>query len=129
MQCIYLYGEVMGLQRAVPYQGHETVVDLLKRTGGITPEAAPSEVYVVRTHVTDIKRPEIFHVDLRAITLEHDERTNVRLEPFDQVHVGATKRAGVLKCVQPWLRPAFQKLWSWLPSPEKTPDAAPLQEQ
>src|SRR5262249_4409135 len=49
-QWIYLFGEVTGLQRAVPYQGQETVVDLLQRTGGITQGAAPEEVYVIRTH-------------------------------------------------------------------------------
>ena len=81
-QCIYLFGEVNGLQRAVPYQGQETVLDLLKRTGGITKGAAPDEVYVVRTHVGDNKRPEVFHVNLPAIVMKHDERTNLRLLPL-----------------------------------------------
>jgi len=118
-QCIYLFGEVMGSQRAVPYQGQETVLDLLQRTGGITPGAAPEEVYVVRTHVGEGEgeRPEIFHVDLRAIVLKHDDRTNLRLQPFDQDHVGATRRAGLQKCVPPWLRPLYQELCGWLPLP------------
>jgi len=115
-QCIYLFGEVMGSQRAVAYQGQETVLDLLQRTGGITPEAAPEEVYVVRTHVSDGKRPEVFHVDLQAIVLKHDDKTNLRLQPYDQVHVGATRRAGVQKCVPPWLRPCFQCLCGWVPT-------------
>jgi protein involved in polysaccharide export with SLBB domain len=112
-QYIYLFGEVMGLQRAVPYQGQETVMDLLQRTGGITQGAAPAEVYVVRTHVTDGKRPEVFHVDLRSIVLKGDDRTNLRLQPFDQVHVGATRRAGLQKCVPPWLRPFYCGMCGW----------------
>jgi protein involved in polysaccharide export with SLBB domain len=116
-QCIYLFGEVMGSQRAVPYHGQETVLDLLQRTGGITSGAAPEEVYVVRTHVSDGQRPEVFHVDLEAIVLKHDDKTNLRLQPFDQVHVGATRRAGLQKCVPPWLRPCYQRVCGWLPMP------------
>ena len=103
-QCVYLFGEVTRSQRAVPYHGQETVLDLLQRTGGITPGAAPEGIYVVRTHVGDAKRPEVFHVDLQAIILKHDDSTNVRLLPFDQVHVAATRRAGVQKCLPPWLQ-------------------------
>jgi protein involved in polysaccharide export with SLBB domain len=116
-RCIYLVGEVVGSERAVPYQGQETVLDLLQRTGGITPGAAPEEVYVVRTHMSDGRRPEIFHVDLESIVLRHDDSTNLRLQPFDQVHVGATRRAGLQKCVPPWLRPCYQRLCEWLPMP------------
>jgi protein involved in polysaccharide export with SLBB domain len=115
-QCVYLFGEVIGLQRAVAYHGQETVLDLLQRTGGIKPGAEPEDVYVVRTHVGDNKRPEVFHVDLRAIVLQHDQRTNLRLQPFDQVHVGETRRAGLEKCVPPWLRPWYQRLCGWTPT-------------
>jgi polysaccharide biosynthesis/export protein len=109
-QFLYLFGEVNGLQRAVPYRGQETVLDLLQRVGGITPGAAPGEVYVVRSRVSDGQRPEVFHVDLRAIVMNHDQKTNVRLQPFDQVYVGATRRAGWEKCIPPWLRPLFRAL-------------------
>src|SRR5262249_14387724 len=50
-QEVYLFGQVSGLQRTVPYQGQETVLDLLQRIGGITPGAAPDDVYVIRTRV------------------------------------------------------------------------------
>jgi protein involved in polysaccharide export with SLBB domain len=120
-QCIYLVGEVTGLQRAVPYQGQETVLELLQRTGGITPGAEPEAVYVVRSHVSEGKRPEVFHVDLRAIVLNRDDATNLRLQPFDQVHVGATRRARVEKALPPWLRPCFDHLCSWVPFRYDTP--------
>src|SRR5205807_2787422 len=42
---VYLFGEVSGLQRAVAYQGQETVLDLLKRAGGLTQGAEPELVY------------------------------------------------------------------------------------
>jgi protein involved in polysaccharide export with SLBB domain len=120
-QCVFLFGEVMGAERAVPYQGQETVLDLLQRIGGITPGAAPDDVYVVRPHVQDRQRPEVFHVDLPAIVLRHDERTNLRLLPFDQIHVGQTYRAKLTSCVPPWLRPVYESLCSWLPFPQATP--------
>jgi len=116
-QCLYLFGEVNGLQRAVAYRGQETVLDLLQRVGGITPGAAPDEVYVVRSRIADGERPEVFYVDLRAIVVDHDLKTNLRLQPFDQVHVGATRRARLEKCLPPWLRPLFHSLCNHFPTP------------
>jgi protein involved in polysaccharide export with SLBB domain len=114
-QEIYLYGQVTGLQRAVPYHGPETVLELLLRTGGITPGAAPADVYVIRTRVAQGQRPEVFHVDLHAIVLKHDQRTNLRLCPFDQIHVGETRQARVERSIPPWLRPLYQNVWATPP--------------
>lgn len=104
-QYLILFGEIKGLQRTVPYQGQETVLDLLQRAGGITVGAAPDDVYVIRPRVTEGQRPEVFQVDLRAIVLKHDQKTNLRLQPFDQIHVGETPEARVEKYMPPWLRP------------------------
>ena len=94
-QYLFLFGEINGLQRSVPYQGQETVLDLLQRVGGLTQGAAPEDVYVIRSRIADGQRPEIFRVDLNAIVLKHDYRTNLRLQPFDQVHVGETPQAAI----------------------------------
>jgi protein involved in polysaccharide export with SLBB domain len=109
-QQIYLIGEVIGLHRAVPYQGPETVLDLLQRVGGVTAGAAEGDVHVIRAHVADGRDPEVFHINLRAIALRQDESSNVRLQPFDQVYVGQTRRAALGRCVPPWLRPLYQSL-------------------
>src|SRR5262249_30089323 len=63
-QQIYLIGEVTGFQRAVAYCGPETVLDVLQRTGGLTPGAEPEHVYVIRSRVADGRPPEVVHVDL-----------------------------------------------------------------
>jgi protein involved in polysaccharide export with SLBB domain len=107
---IYLLGEVASLRRTVPYQGPETAADMLRRVGGIAPGAQPSEVHVIRSHIQDGKSPEVFHVDLRAIFLKHDERTNVVLQPFDQVYVGETRRSRLTKCFPAWLQPIYERL-------------------
>jgi polysaccharide export outer membrane protein len=104
---IYVYGEVAGLQRAVPYQGPETVLDLLQRLGGVTPGASIGDIQVVRPHVADGRSPEVFPVDLEAIVVKHDPRTNVALEPFDQVYVGQSVGSRLKPCFPPWLRPIF----------------------
>jgi protein involved in polysaccharide export with SLBB domain len=109
-QQIYLFGEVFGLHRAVPYRGPETVLDLLQRVGGITPEAAGGDVHVIRSHVAEGRDPEVFHIDLQAITARKDESTNLRLLPFDQVYVGQTRRAVIDRCMPPWLRPMYESL-------------------
>jgi polysaccharide biosynthesis/export protein len=97
-------------QRAVPYRGPETVLDLLQRVGGITPGAAPSDVHVIRSRLAENKPPEVFHIDLRAIVINQDQSTNLRLQPFDQVFVGEANRSSLEKCIPPFLRPAYEKL-------------------
>ena len=106
-QQLFLIGQVVGWQRAISYHGPETVLDVLQRVGGITPGAAPDEIFVVRAHVAEGPRPEVFHVDLNAILQEKDQKTNVRLLPFDQVYVGESRKAKLLKCIPPCLRPVF----------------------
>ena len=110
-QQVYLFGEVFGLHRAVAYQGPETVLDLLQRVGGVTAGAAEGDIHVIRSHVAGGHDPEVFHIDLRAITLQKDEATNVRLRPFDQVYVGQTRRAVIDRCMPPWLRPAYEAIF------------------
>jgi protein involved in polysaccharide export with SLBB domain len=97
-------------QRAVPYHGPETVIDLLQRVGGITPGAAPNDVHVIRSRLADNKPPEVFHIDLRAIVMNQDQSSNLRLQPFDQVFVGEAKRSSLEKCLPPCLRPVYEKL-------------------
>jgi protein involved in polysaccharide export with SLBB domain len=109
-QQVYVFGEVAGLQRALPYQGPESVLDLLRRAGGITPGAAPGDVQVVRAHVAEGKTPEIFHIDLEAIVLQKDAHTNITLEPFDQVYIGQSQRSRFCPCLPPWLRPTYEAL-------------------
>lgn len=103
-QHLYLFGEVDARHHVVAFQGPETIVDLLQRVGGASPDAALSDVHVLRPHVADGKPPEVFHVDLHAILNKHDLGTNIRLEPSDRIHIGAsrTKKAS---CFMPhWFR-------------------------
>jgi protein involved in polysaccharide export with SLBB domain len=109
-QQLYLIGQVAGLQRVVPYRGPETVVDLLHRTGGITPGAAPDNVHVNRSRIFEGKPPEVIPIDLQAILLRHDARTNVYLQPQDQIYVGETRRFSISRCIPPWLRPLYETL-------------------
>jgi protein involved in polysaccharide export with SLBB domain len=107
---IYLSGEGTGVPRVVPYQGQETVLDLLRRVGGIGPDAAVGEVYVVRPHIAEGNRPEVFHVDLQGIVMKKDQHTNLRLQPFDQVYVGESRQGKLDKCLPPCLRPFHRAL-------------------
>ncbi|MBX9680085.1 MAG: polysaccharide biosynthesis/export family protein [Gemmataceae bacterium] len=118
-QHLLLFGQILGWQRRIPYQGPETVLDVLQRAGGITWEAAPDKVYVVRTHVADDRRAEIFHVDLEQVVMKNDHRTNIRVMPFDQIYVGETQQARVEKAIPIWMRPMYRTLWQ--PKPEAAP--------
>lgn len=114
-QQIYLVGAVTGLQRAVPYEGPETVLDLLQRVGGITPGAAPGEVHVLRCGVADGRAPQLYHIDLAAIVLKGDQRTNLRLQPFDQVSVGESRPSSYARCIPPCLRSVYDAIWGMRP--------------
>ena len=98
-QKIYLVGQVVGLQRTVPYQGPEKVLDLLQRVGGVTSGAAPDAVYVVRSRIAEGKQPEVYRVRLRDILTRQDQTTNVQLQPQDQIYVGESNSAR--RCVRP----------------------------
>jgi protein involved in polysaccharide export with SLBB domain len=107
-QQLYVFGQVSGLQRAVPYHGPETVRDLLQRLGGITAGAAPDDVYVVRSHVAEGGSPQLFHIKLQASLRAYDPQHQLRLQPFDQVYVGETRQASLARCVPPCLRPLYE---------------------
>ena len=98
------------------------MLDLLQRVGGITPGAEPKDVYVLRPHLGDNRRPEVFHVDLHAIVLKNDHRTNIRLLSFDQIYVGETRRAQIEKALPLWLRGAYQVVWHTRPPAAKAPE-------
>jgi protein involved in polysaccharide export with SLBB domain len=109
-QQVYLFGQVHGLQRAIPYRGPETVVELLQRAGGVTPGAAPHEIYVVRSHLAEGGRPEVFRIDLHAILARRDQHTNLHVQPFDQVYIGESRQASLERCVPPCLRPFYESM-------------------
>ena len=123
-QHVLLFGEVIGSQRSVPYLGQETVADLLQRVGGITHGAEPKDVYVVRPHLGDNRRPQVIHVDLHAIVLKHDHKTNTSLLPFDQVYVGETRQAQIEKAIPPFLQTMVQAVWDTRPAASTKAKAA-----
>jgi protein involved in polysaccharide export with SLBB domain len=109
-QYLYVFGQVAGSQRAVPYEGPETVLDLLHRVGGLQQGAALSDITVIRPHVAEGKTPELFHINLAAIVLRKDPETNILLQPFDQIHIGRSQRASYRECLPPWLRWPYDRL-------------------
>jgi protein involved in polysaccharide export with SLBB domain len=118
-QQIYLVGEIRGFQRAMPYQGPERVAELLQRMGGLGPGAAVGEVHVIRSHIIDGHTPEVFHVDLQAVVMKHDQRTNIVLQPFDEIHVGETRQSAFARCMPPLLLPFYRSLCGLEQSPDK----------
>lgn len=114
-QHVVLFGQVVGWQRVIPYQGQERVVEVLKRCGGVTKVADIDAIHVVRTHVFDGKRPELFKVNLEAILEKDDQTTNVRLMPFDQIHVGESKQVHIEQSLPRWMKPMYQLFWDTRP--------------
>jgi polysaccharide export outer membrane protein len=107
-QQVYLTGQVNGLKRAVAYQGPEKVVELLQRAGGLTAGAAVGDVKVVRAHIVDGRAPEVFKVDLEAIMDNHDQASNLVIQPFDQIYVGESRQSSLERCMPPLLLPFYR---------------------
>jgi protein involved in polysaccharide export with SLBB domain len=116
-QHVNVIGQVSGSQRAVVYRGPETVLELLRRAGGITKGAEPDLVYVVRARVVDGGKPELYRVDLRAILFLNDPKTNIIVQPGDQVFIGEKASFCFERCVAPWLRPIYEAISGLRPEP------------
>jgi len=83
---VYVVGPGGDRPQAVPYTGPEHVVETLHRAGGFSPDAPLADVRVVRRNVARGTPAETFHVDLAAVR-KGDGRTNIVLEPNDEVHI------------------------------------------
>lgn len=112
-QHLYLFGEVGAKSQVVEYRGPETVVDLLQRIGGPSPGAALGDIRIVRANVASGKPPEVFFVNLPAILNQKEMQTNIRLEPFDRIHIGQTRSSKMACYMPPWFR------WFCKKDPEK----------
>lgn len=112
---VFAHGLIEGGDRMVPYRGAENVVDFLRRCGGLSRGAEVRDIAVVRGNVARGAKPEVLAVDLDAILLHGDARTNVALQPFDEVYVGETPRAKVGKALPHWMRPAYRGFCGTVP--------------
>lgn len=112
---IVVYGPVRGRARAVPFQGPEPVIDFLKRVGGLPPGSKLNQVYVVRPNVALAGKPQVFRVDVAAVLVDGDNRTNVALQSDDQVYVGETKQSSISRLLPDWLGTAYRRVTGLLP--------------
>lgn len=112
---VVVYGPVRGRARAVPYQGPEPVIDFLKRVGGLPPGSKLNQVYVVRPNVAAATRPQVFRVDVAAVLVDGDNRTNIPLQSDDQVYVGETKQSSLSRLMPDWLGTVYRRATGLLP--------------
>jgi protein involved in polysaccharide export with SLBB domain len=94
---VYVVGSGTARPQAVAYRGAERATDLLKRTGAMIVGAEP-DVRVVRRNVARGTAAETFRVDVAAVR-RGDSRTDVVLQPNDEVHVAEAevRLAGLLR--------------------------------
>ena len=112
---LYLHGPIRGRLRIVPYQGPEPVIHFLRRVGGLPPGSKLNDVYVVRPNIAAGTKPLVYHIDVEGVLLDNDERTNLTLQPSDEVYIGETRRSSFSRLLPDWLRPAYRKLAGLLP--------------
>ena len=66
-----------------------------------------------------MKPPEVFQVDLAAIVLKHEQKSNLTLEPFDKIYVGQTGQSKLSKSLPPWFRALYESAWDMRRTGEK----------
>lgn len=111
-----LHGPEQKQLRTVPYRGPETVVEFLARTGAMKPGCFdPRDVTVLRPNVAAGLPAEVFRVDLEAILLDADGRTNIVVQAGDQVYVGESRRSSFARLLPTRLKPAYQRLMGLVP--------------
>jgi protein involved in polysaccharide export with SLBB domain len=110
-QSIYVFGTPAKAQQVVAYCGPETVLDLLQRVGLADTGATLGDIRIVRAHVADGKPPEVFHIDLRAVLLQHDLQSNIRVEPFDRIYIEEGPGSRLACCVPPVLQPLYRAVF------------------
>jgi protein involved in polysaccharide export with SLBB domain len=113
---VYVSGPEAGQLRAVPYRGPEPTVAFLWRVGAMKQGCTDlRHVTVTRTNVAEGGPPQVFKVDVEAVVLDGDNRTDVVLRPSDQVTVGETLRSRFGRLLPTWLRPLYRKVVGLLP--------------
>jgi protein involved in polysaccharide export with SLBB domain len=113
---VFLIGPVNGEPRVVDYRGPETVVEILQRTGGLSQDAQPDEVYVVRAHLGEGIPAEVLTVDLDAIQQKEDQRTNVHILPLDSIYVGEKPRSRIARAVPAFFKPLYASVLELIPT-------------
>lgn len=117
-----LHGPESNRHRVVPYRGPESVLEFLLRTGAMKRGCFdPRDVTVLRPNVAAGRCAEAFRVDLDAIVLDGDGRTNLTLTAGDQVYVGESRRSSFARLLPARLKPVYQRLvgivpdgWPWV---------------
>lgn len=106
-----LFGPEANRHRAVAYRGPESVVEFLRRTGAMKPGCFdPRDVTVLRPNVAAGRPAEVFHVDLEAVVLRGDARTDLAVMAGDQVYVGESRRSSFARLLPARLKPVYQRL-------------------
>lgn len=108
---VYITGPDNKRTRTVPYRGPDFAVDFLLNAGAILPATTQlNDISIVRANVAEGKPSELFYVDVEAVILDGDPRTNVRIQPSDHIYVGETRRSSFSRLLPKWLRPFYRSL-------------------
>lgn len=118
---VFVFGPVNGEPRVVDYRGPETVVELLQRVGGLSPDAMPDAVYVVRAQLGEGIPAEALTVDLDAIHRRKDHRTNIHVQPLDSIYVGEKPRSLIGRAVPDFFKPLYESIVDLIPQ-RKSPN-------
>ena len=99
---IYVLGEV-NRPGVVPVVGETTLMDVITFSGGLTRNAQPEIVKVVRM---DEEEPKIYTLNMKQVVFEGKQLANFKLKPKDIVYVEPTVLAKTAYVIDSMLFPA-----------------------
>ncbi len=70
---------------------------------------------MVRPNVAAAMRPQVFPVNVPAVLVDGNQRTNVVLQSDDQVYVGETRQSSLSRLLPNWLGIAYRRVTGLLP--------------
>lgn len=112
---VFVHGPIDGGDRAVMYRGPENVVSFIRRCGGLKPGADLQDIHIIRGNVAQGIKPQVIVVDLEGILLRGEPRTNVLLQPFDELCIGELPRSRIGKALPHWVRPIYRGFCGFFP--------------
>ena len=91
------------------------MLDLLRRTGALTPDSSWNEIHLVRSHLAEGAPAEVVRIDLDAILKRQDNRTNVRVQPLDEIYIGEKPSAYLRHSIPVFFQPLYDTIVGLLP--------------
>jgi protein involved in polysaccharide export with SLBB domain len=105
---VYLRGPIHGQSKEVPYIGPEWASSLLQRAGGLSAEADPKMVLLIRHNIAVGRPTETHRINLQAIQ-QGDRSSDLYVEANDEIRIFESRHSLMMRSFPDWFRVLTEK--------------------